>query len=193
LIESETINKQIIMLKKILFSLLCLLPLNFIIGQETKLGHVNTQEILVAMPERATIEKKLSDLQSEMEKEMVKMREEYTKKIKEYQEKQATMPETIKQARQSEIAEMEQRITTFQQTASTDLQKKQQELFAPVIEKVKKAINEVGVENKYLYIFDISAQSIIYQSPNSNDVSALVKKKLGLDKPAEATPAPSKK
>lgn len=121
------------MLKKILFSLLCLLPLNFIIGQETKLGHVNTQEILVAMPERATIEKKLSDLQSEMEKEMVKMREEYTKKIKEYQEKQATMPETIKQARQSEIAEMEQRITTFQQTASTDLQKKQQELFAPVI------------------------------------------------------------
>lgn len=49
------------------------------------------------------------------------------------------------------------------------------------------------VENKYLYIFDISAQSIIYQSPNSNDVSALVKKKLGLDKPAEATPAPSKK
>ena len=181
------------MLKKILFSLLCLLPLNFIIGQETKLGHVNTQEILVAMPERATIEKKLSDLQSEMEKEMVKMREEYTKKIKEYQEKQATMPETIKQARQSEIAEMEQRITTFQQTASTDLQKKQQELFAPVIEKVKKAINEVCVENKYLYIFDISAQSIIYQSPNSNDVSALVKKKLGLDKPAEATPAPSKK
>lgn len=178
------------MFKKIAFALLSLLPFNMI-AQEVKLGHVNTQEILVAMPERATIEKKLSDLQSEMEKELLKMREEYTKKIKEYQEKQATMPETIKQARQSEIAEMEQRITNFQQTASSDLQKKQQELFAPIVEKVRKAITEVGNENKYLYIFDLSAQSIVYQSQNSVDLNPLVKKKLGLDKlPAEA---PAKK
>jgi len=90
------------------------------------------------------------------------------------------MPESIKQARQSEIAELEQRITTFQQTASTDLQKKQQELFTPVIDKVKKAINEVGSENGYLYLFDLSTQSIIYQSPKSNDVTPLVKKILGL-------------
>ena len=36
---------------------------------------------------------------------------------------------------------MEQRITTFNQTASADLQKKSQELFNPDVEKVKKAIN----------------------------------------------------
>jgi len=110
----------------------------------------------------------------------VKMREEYYAKIKEFQDKQATMPESIKQARQSEIGEMEQRISTFNQTAQTDLQKKSQELFAPVIEKVKKAINEVGSENGFIYIFDLSSQSIIYQSPKSNDVTPLVKKKLGL-------------
>jgi outer membrane protein len=108
------------------------------------------------------------------------MREEYYAKIKEFQDKQATMPESIKQARQSEIVEIEQRINTFNQTASSDLQKKQQELFAPVIDKVKKAINEVGTENNYTYIFDLSTQSIVYQSPKSNDITALVKKKLGL-------------
>ena len=75
---------------------------------------------------------------------------------------------------------MEQRITTTNQNAQTDLQKKSQDLFAPVIEKVRKAINEVGAENGYLYIFDLGAQSIIYQSPKSNDVTALVKKKLAL-------------
>jgi outer membrane protein len=108
------------------------------------------------------------------------MREEYNAKIKEYQEKQATMPESIKTARQAEIVEIEQRITTFNQTASADLQKKQQELFTPVVDKVKKAINDVGAENNYLYIFDLSSQGIIYQSPKSNDVTGLVKKKLGL-------------
>jgi len=167
------------MLKKIALVLLFALPIS-LMAQDAKLGHINSQEILTIMPERATIEKTISDLQGQWESELVKMREEYNAKIKEYQEKQATMPESIKQARQSEIGEIEQRITTFNQTASADLQKKQQELFTPVIEKVKKAINEVGAENNYLYIFDLSTQSIIYQSPKSNDVTPLVKKKLGL-------------
>lgn len=167
------------MFKKIALVLLCALPFS-LMAQEVKLGHVNSQEILSAMPERVTIEKTIKDLQDQWEKEMTKMREEYYAKMKEYQDKQATMPESIKQARQSEIGELEQRISTFQQTASTDLQKKQQELFTPVIDKVKKAINEVGAENGYLYLFDLSTQGIIYQSPKSNDVTPLVKKKLGL-------------
>jgi len=167
------------MLKKIALLMLFALPIS-LMAQEGKLGHINSQEVLSLMPERVVIEKTISDLQSQWEKELVKMREEYYAKIKEFQDKQATMPESIKTARQSEIAEIEQRITTFNQTASADLQKKQQELFTPVVEKVKKAINEVGAENNYLYIFDLSTQGIIYQSPKSNDISALVKKKLGL-------------
>ncbi len=167
------------MLKKIALVLLLALPI-CLMAQDVKLGHINSQEILSAMPERATIEKTINDLQTQWENELVKLREEYYAKIKEFQDKQATMPESIKNARQSEIAELEQRITTFNQTASADIQKKQQELFTPVIEKVKKAINDVGAENNYLYIFDLGTQSIIYQSPKSNDVTPLVKKKLGL-------------
>jgi len=167
------------MFKKIALVLLCALPFS-LMAQEIKLGHVNSQEILTIMPERTVIEKTVGDLQSQWEKELVKMREEYYAKVKEFQEKQATMPESIKSARQGEISDLEQRISTFNQTASEDLRKKQQELFTPVIDKVKKAINEVGSENGYLYIFDLSTQSIIYQSPKSNDVTPLVKKKLGL-------------
>ena len=167
------------MFKKIALVLLCALPFS-LMAQDVKLGHINSQEILTLMPERTVIEKTVGDLQSQWEKELVKMREEYYAKVKEFQEKQATMPESIKSARQGEISDLEQRISTFNQTASEDLRKKQQELFTPVIDKVKKAINEVGSENGYLYIFDLSTQSIIYQSPKSNDVTPLVKKKLGL-------------
>ena len=167
------------MFKKIALVVLCALPFS-LMAQEVKLGHVNSQEILTIMPERTVIEKTIGDLQSQWEKELVSMREEYMAKLKEFQTKQATMPESIKSARQGEISDLEQRISTFNQTASEDLRKKQQELFTPVIDKVKKAINEVGSENGYLYIFDLSTQSIIYQSPKSNDVTPLVKKKLGL-------------
>ena len=82
------------MLKKIALVLLCALPIS-LMAQEAKLGHVNSQEILSLMPERATIEKTISDLQTQWESELVKMREEYNSKIKEYTAKQATMPESI--------------------------------------------------------------------------------------------------
>ena len=132
------------------------------------------------MPEIPEIEKKVDALGKQWEGEIVKMREEYNNKIKEFQQKQDSMPDGIKQMRMSEIQEIEQKITTFQQTAYNDLQKKQQDMVTPVIDKVRKAINDVAAENNYTYIFDLSAQSIIYQSPKSNDITAQVKKKLAL-------------
>ena len=132
------------------------------------------------MPEIPEIEKKVDALGKQWEGEIVKMREEYNDKIKEFQQKQDSMPDGIKQMRMSEIQEIEQKITTFQQTAYSDLQKKQQEMVTPVIDKVRKAINDVAAENNYTYIFDLSAQSIIYQSPKSNDITVQVKKKLAL-------------
>lgn len=166
------------MSKKLVLLMLCALPLG--IFAQDKLGHINSKEIISIMPEIPGIEKKIDELSKQWENEIMKMREEYNTKIKEYQQKQDSMPDGIKQIRMSEIQEMEQRISTFQQTAYTDLQKKQQDLVNPVIEKVRKAITDVAVENNYTYIFDLSAQSIIYQSPKSNDITALVKKKLAI-------------
>ena len=167
------------MIRKFALIIFCGITLS-LTAQESKFGHINSVEILSQMPEKPTIEKSISDLSNQWNAEISKLRDEYYAKIKEYQDKLKNMPESIKAARQSEIAELEKRIASTQKTANEDLQKKQQELFAPVIEKVKKAISDVGAENELLYIFDTSTQGIIYQSPKSNDITELVKKKLGL-------------
>ncbi len=177
------------MIKKIALFLFALLPVG-LMAQDVKLGHVNSQEIITLMPERADIEKKLNDAQNEIENELVKMREELNAKAKEFVDKQATMPETIKNARQAELASMEQRITQTAQEAQTDLRKQYQDLSSPMIEKVKKAINDAGAEGGFTYIFDLaSGAQIIYQSPKAIDITPIVKKKLGLTalKPAAVT------
>jgi outer membrane protein len=175
------------MLKKIVLFFICVLPLS-LIAQETKLGHVNFQEIVTLMPELSTIQKTLDDQSKVIETELSKMNEELTAKFKDFQDKQATMPETIKQTRQNELQDIQQRIQTFRQTASTDLQKKQQELLAPVYQKINKVISEIAAEGKYLYIFQADPQILIYQAPNANDLTPAVKKRLGLDKkPATET------
>ena len=171
------------MLKKTVLFLICALPIS-LMAQETKLGHVNFQEIFAAMPEQANIQKALDDQSKEFETYLTKMNEELTTKLKEFQEKQATMPESIKTTRQNELQDIQQRIQTFRQTASSDLEKKQQELSGPVMAKINKAIAEVAAEGKYLYIFNYLPQVFIYQAPSANDITAVVKKKLGLDKVA---------
>lgn len=162
----------------VILATILLLPLGAF--AQDKFGFINSQELMALMPERATIEQQTEELAKQYEEEMLKMREEYYGKIKEFQEKQATMPESIKEARQTEIMDLEQRIQAIQQTAYADIQKKQEAWIAPVRDKIMKAIDQVGAENGFTYIFDMAAQSIIYKSSTAVDVLPLVKKKLAL-------------
>ena len=57
------------------------------------------------------------------------------------------------------------------------MQDKQLELMQPFQDKILKAIEDVAKENGYAYIFD--TQVLLY-SEGGDDVSALVKKKLGI-------------
>jgi outer membrane protein len=167
------------MLKKFALLALCALPFS-LFAQDAKFGHINSQEIISAMPEVANIEKDVDAIGKQYEGEIMKMQEEYNAKVKEFQEKQDSMPEGIKKVRVAEIQEIETRVNTFRQTAYQEIQKKQQELFVPIREKVTKAINDVAVEGKFTYIIDLGSQAIIYKSPTSNDITAAVKKKLAL-------------
>lgn len=151
-----------------------------VFAQDLKLGHVNFEEVLTLMPEMAKVKTQIDTLSNQWEGEMVKMREEYTAKIKELQDKQGNMPESIQQTRLAEIQEIETRITNTRQQAYTDIQNRQKALMEPIIEKVRTAIKAVATESKLVYVFDLGAQSIIYTAPNSNDITPLVKKKLNL-------------
>ncbi|MCL2597117.1 MAG: OmpH family outer membrane protein [Paludibacter sp.] len=164
--------------KKIIIALmLCALPF-FAMAQ--KIGHINTSAVVEAMPERASIEQSLNDLQSKWESDLLKSRDEYSKKVSDYQKNESTMSPAMKEAKQSEIADMEQRINTLVQTAQSELQAEQQKLMQPVIDKIKKAIEQVGAENGFTYIIDESTQVLVYIAPNSDDVTDLVKHKLGI-------------
>lgn len=166
------------MMKRIAFIVLMALPIS-LIAQE-KLAYVDIQEIFQVMPELSEVETSLADLNEQYEKEMSKMYEEYTAKVKEFQDNLATMAESIKARRQSELRDLENRISTFQQTAQQEAQQKQMELLNALRDKIIKAVNEVGAENNYTYVFDISTQSVVYQSPKAVNITPLVKKKMGL-------------
>ena len=162
-------------MKKIIISLLLILPMAV---SAQKFGHINTQELFAQMPEVATVKLQMDTVQAQYENQLASMNEEFQKKFQDYQAQEATMADAIKQIRQQELQEMQQRIQLFYQTAEQDIQKKQQELLAPVHEKMAKAIKAVGEREGYTYIFD--SQAMVHIGNDAKDVTPVVKKELGI-------------
>ena len=162
-------------MKKIIITIMLALPM---LASAQKFGHINTQELFAQMPEVAQVKLKMDTINAQYESQLTSMQEEFQKKLQDYQSQEATMADAVKQIRQQELQEMQQRIQLFYQTAEQDIQKKQQELLAPVHEKMSKAIKAVGEREGYTYIFDSAA--MVHIGTDATDATPTVKKELGI-------------
>ena len=162
-------------MKKVLVILALVLPM---MASAQKYGHVNTAELFQLMPELKGVTARLDSLNKQYEELLVNMQEEYQKKAQDYEQKAATMTDAMKQIQEEELYTMQQRLQTTYQTAQQDIAQKRQEYVAPVQEKMVKAIQAVGQEKGFTYIFDTAA--MLYVDPSATDVMADVKAKLGI-------------
>jgi outer membrane protein len=166
-------------LRPFLVIVLCsLMSIGF--GQTTtKLGYIDSNELLELMPGKDSIQKVLQDYGKMLETQLQTMYAEYQTKVSDYQSNSNTMSDIIRQTKEKELADLETRIQTFQQQADTDLQDKQAELLQPLLDKAKNAINAVAKENGYTYIFDVGTGAFLYYEAGDN-ILPKVKAKLGL-------------
>jgi outer membrane protein len=164
----------------ILISLLLLGGTGLYAQGEYKFGHINSQELIAAMPEADSAQTMIENLAMEYEQQVEVMTVELNKKYDDYLTNRDKYTDLIRQTKEADITEMQQRIQAFEQNAQMDLQNKQQELIAPILEKANVAITEVAEENGFIYVFDISRGNPVYFSDQSVDVLPLVKAKLGI-------------
>lgn len=144
-----------------------------------KLGHINSNDLMQIMPGRDSAQTTLQAEVQELEATLKSMQSEMEKRYNDYMENQSGWTELIRQTKQREIQDMGARIQEFQENAQKQLQQREADLLKPIIDRAKKAIEEVGKENGYTYIFDAGVGAVLY-SQDSDDIMPLVKKKLGL-------------
>lgn len=144
-----------------------------------KIGYIDSQELIDLMPEKDSVEAQLMAYQKSLEEQIGAMYLEYQNKVQDYSNNLDGMSDIIKQTKEREIADLETRITEFQQSAESDFAMKQQQLFDPLITKAKNAISQVAKANGFTYILDISMGTVLYYE-SGEDVLPLVKAKLGL-------------
>lgn len=171
------------MKKFVIFGLtLCLLGLSTsVLAQKLSIAHVNTQEIIEALPASDSARMKLENTSKQLQSEMEAMQVELNRKYEEYvNNRDQYASKLVRQTKESELQEMQQRVQMFQMQAEEDLQDTQNQLFQPIYAKVSQAIETVAAEKGYTYVLDVSMGSVVYFAEDSNDINALVLAELGL-------------
>ena len=166
-------------MKKTLLTICLGIATLFAAEAQNKLGYINSNELLSIMPQSIEMQTELQSYAKGLESSLAAMQAEGEKKLADYQQNEATMSELVKQDKIRELESIQQRILEFQQNAQESLAAKEQELITPILDKARKAIEDVAKEENFTYIFDASTGNILYAEKSEN-ILPLVKAKLGL-------------
>ena len=143
-----------------------------------KFGHIDAQNLLLNLPERAEAQASIESTAMEFEQEMTRMQEDLQNKYGEYQAKAESWPAAIRESKEREIQGLDQGLQEFGATVQAELAGLEESLLSPMIARVRAAIEAVGSEHGFTYIFDASMGATLYNG--GEDVTDLVRTKLGM-------------
>ncbi len=164
-------------LKTLLFAIALIFGLSSMSAQ-SKIAHINTQELIEAMPAMQSAKAELEKLAKTYETEIQTMATELQNKVKQYDAEASTKTNEENTTRMQEVAGMEQSIRQYQAQAQQDLAKKEANLLEPILKKAKDAVVKVAKAQGFDYVLDSTAgQGVILA--DGKDLLADVKKELG--------------
>ncbi len=153
-----------------------------------KFGQINMQEVVMLMPETAQMQTNIETFVQDLQNNMETIQVELNTKIQDYQKNSATMAESVRQLKEKELNDLQQRLSEFQQVAQQDIAAKQNELLQPILKKAQDAVKKVAEAGAYTGVFDIAIGALAYSNPTTLiDITPEVKAELGIA--ADAKPA----
>ena len=168
-------------MKKVLV-ILTMVCAAFAVQAQTKVGHINSSLLIESMPEADSIQKRLAVEQEQWKNIVDDKDREMRTKYAAFMEisEDPSVNKTLKEIKMQEVENLQKQFQELQQRANVELQRKQEELLQPLLEKVRAAISEVAKANGYSYVMETSEGSgVIYSDPKF-DLLPLVKAKLSL-------------
>jgi outer membrane protein len=164
--------------KTLLFAAALFIGSTSFTNAQSKVAHINTQELVESMPKMKAAQAELQKLAQTYEAEIQASIKEYQNKTKQYDAEASTKTNEENQKRIEEVTSMQQSIAAYQKQAQEDLAKKEAELLKPIYEEARVAIQKVAKAQGFNYVLDaMSGQGVLYA--DGKDLLADVKKELG--------------
>ncbi len=164
--------------KKMAVALVLFVAAAGFVNAQNSVAHINVQQLLSEMPEMKSAQAELKKLQetyrADIESSMTELKNKYTQ----YSNEATSKSKEENEKRAQELQGFEKNIQEAEQAAVQEMQKKQQELFAPISDKAKSAIEKVAAAEGIDYVIDASpGLSLIVAK--GKDLLPAVKRELG--------------
>lgn len=170
------------MAKRIFLSALFIISIivtNTISAQTSeKIAYINSIELLELIPGKVAASRSISELNQKYKDELAVMQNDYNNKYTDFLANQNKLAESIKLRRMQELYELEQNINRFMKVAQEDVESQEAQLIVPLKEKLKEAVQQVGIEQGFTVIYDMANPTIAFITPNAIDANPMIKAKL---------------
>lgn len=157
----------------------------FSASAQTKIGYINTDELMSVMPEAAKINAELNEYQTSLQQQGQALQVEADKQRDQYFIDSVKLSPSMKEIRRGELVKLYTRLQNYEQEMQEKAQQYAQTKIAPVRTKALDAIKAVAKEKGYTYVID-DASSVLLVMPPGDDLLPMVKTKLGIKDPAPA-------
>lgn len=144
---------------------------------QTKIAHVNFSELVQLMPEADEARATMQASSNEAQETYQEMMDEFQTKYTQYQQKSSTWTATIRESKEKELTDVQNRIAEFSQSIQAELAEQEQALMAPLYQKAQDVVSKLAKDGGYTYVMDKS--SFLYvDEANSVDLTPAARKAL---------------
>ena len=133
-------------------------------AQETKFAYVDFNEIIMLMPEMDSARATMEENQKTNEEILMSMYEEYQLKAQQYEQKEATWTQAIRESKQKELMDIQARLEQTQQSLQQEMQQLQNSLQTPIYEKAQNTVSELAKAKGVAAVFEKG--SLLYLNPD---------------------------
>ncbi len=121
-----------------------------------KFGYLNADSLLRTLPDYQAAEQQMAQLRGKYQDEASYNERNFRRQYAELLEGQAQFTPNILAKRQADLQEALQKSLTFRQKADSLLNVTHEQLLQPIRQRLKAAIQAVGMERGYEYVVDTS-------------------------------------
>ncbi|HMW16437.1 MAG TPA: OmpH family outer membrane protein [Accumulibacter sp.] len=157
---------------KLLVAMIASLPVSYASAVDTlKVGYVNTQRLFRDAPAAVRAAKKIEQEFSKRDQDLQRLAKQL-QSLQETLEKNAlTMSESERRGKEKDLAELSRDFQRKQREFREDLNLRQNEENAAIIEKANKAIKQLADSEKY----DLILQDVVWVSPKLDITDKVIK------------------
>ena len=151
-----------------------------------KFGRVDLAAIVPNMPEFKEAQTNLEAYGKDLQDQLEQIQVEFNQKYADYEKNVTTYSDSVRQLKESELQQLQQRFAEFQQVAQQDMQRKEAEVMEPIYNRANEAVKKVSAAGGYIAIFSTTGDQpasagLAYFDPAAlTDITAAVKAELGI-------------